>query len=181
MIVGDDDYILYVAQEANFQTRSMLIHAKSFMKSNTNDYNLLKQYAVEKTYTIDGNDYHVKGLLFENFIFEKNIGHPVPTPYSEICNKLTMYADSPDFCDDNDRKWYEKSFTNICAGFNHIKNYCESLKISSYQENPINIIDSFLILELENGKYKKPSFDTVKELQIHLIQDMIEKFKENIQ
>lgn len=165
---GSNDYILFIGQEANFQSRSMLIPAKEFIEARKDDYELMKRSSAKNyVFRIDGNDHHVENLLLNNIIWEGNMGKQEIKEYTQICNFLTHYADGMDedcYFDLKDKPWYDKAKTNICRNFNHIKNYTKCKNMKTYNNEPINIVDSFLFMELQDGILVMPSCDTVEEM-----------------
>jgi len=167
------DYILFVAQECNFQTRSILIPANEFLKVRQEDYDLLKKYVTSYTFIIDEKEYRVDNLLLQNIKWEGRYGHHEGHPYSQLCSTLMWYADSADFGQYNDLKdikWADNTICNLCRGFSHIKNYDQLRNMTEYDGKKINIIDSFLVLELRNGILEMPAFETTKELDMFMHQ-----------
>lgn len=161
------DYILFLGQQGNFQTRSMLIPAKEFLEARNEDYQLLKKSSKKFTFIIDNIKHEVDNLLLQNIVWNGNYGTSETHQYSDICHKLTCYADGLDddqYYDLKDKEWYDKTPTNLCGGFNHIKNYTELKNLKKHKDQNINIIDSFLVLELRNGILEMPSCDTVEEM-----------------
>src|SRR5690606_30846258 len=158
------EYILFVGQEANFQSRCMLIPAKEFIESRPDIYNLLKKRSIKNyTFRLNDKDYFIDNLLLQNYKREGSMGVPEKKDYSEFCWKLTNYADGMDegnYFDIRDKQWYDKSIIIVGDnGFNHIKNYVNIKNKKEY-----NIIDGFLVLELEDGKLYLPDVDTVSEM-----------------
>jgi hypothetical protein len=146
-------YILYVAQDCNFQSRTMLIPMEEFLKVRRNDYDVLKKYSVKKTF----DNYTVDNVLYIEYKQEsKNSFSQVITPYTKILNQLTSYADGMDHFDDEtgkfenvyfdmkDKIWYDLAVTNLCGGFNHVENYKQLLNDK--------VVDSFLVLENDINK-----------------------------
>jgi hypothetical protein len=166
------DYILFVGQEANFQSRSILIPAQDFIEVRREDYELLKKSSIKNyTFNIKGKSFVIDNLLIQNYNFEGNIGHQEQKEYTDICNKLTHYADGLDedhYFDLKDKTWYDASICGICRGFNDIENYSIWKNATKYEDKEINIIDSFLCLELTNGKLNLPIFDTVEEMLLKM-------------
>jgi len=167
---GPNDYILFLGQEANFQTRSMLIPAKEFMEVRAEDYKLLKESA-EKNYKfiIDGEEYVIDNILFQNYKEQgKGCFSQEQHEHSKVCNDLLRYADGMDddwYCDMKDKVWYDKvPKTMLCNGFNHIKNYKFCKNITKIKGKDINIVDGFLVLEVTEGILKMPPCDTVEEM-----------------
>lgn len=165
---GPTDYILIIGQQGNFQTRSMLVPAKEFMEARKDDYDLLKQFSIkDHIFVLDNIEHKIDNLLYINYIFKEHFGKIQKTEYTTICGVLTDYADGLDYdCyfKLEDKPWYDNTITNICKNFCHIKNYTECKKITNYKGKLINIIDSFLFLELRNDNLEMPSFETTDEL-----------------
>jgi hypothetical protein len=141
-------YILLVAQQANFQSRTMLIPMDEFLKVRQEDYDVLKKYAAKQTF----HNYTVDNVIYINYQQKsKNSYSQVITPYTKIVNQLISYADGMDHYDEEtgkcenvyfdmkDKIWYDLAIANLCRGCNHVKNYKQLLND--------NVIDSFLILE----------------------------------
>ncbi|QKF94210.1 hypothetical protein QKU48_gp0752 [Fadolivirus algeromassiliense] len=164
----ENDYILFIGQEANFQSRSMLIPAKEFIEARKEDYEMLKKTSAKNyVFQFDGMDHQIDNLLLQNYIWEDNMGKQEIREYTQVCNQLTHYADGMDdncYFDMKDKIWYDKAICNICSGFNHIKNYTKAKNMTMYKKKPINIVDSFLFIELRNGILEMPSCDTVEEM-----------------
>lgn len=161
------DYILFISQEGNFQSRSMLIPAQEFLKVRQEDYDLLKRSSSSYTFKIDNTEYVVDNLLLQNYIWTKNFGTSERHEYTELCGTLTWYAcDAEKNCYSKmkDKEWFDSAICNISRGFNHVKNYSELKNMKEYKGKPINIIDSFLVLELRDGILEMPMCDTVEEL-----------------
>ena len=155
------EYILFVGQEGSSQSRCMLIPAKEYIEHNRGDYDIMRKHV--KTITLDGVEVNV---LLNYLVREGIIGHYRVTEYSEICQKLTSYADRLDeecYYDLNHKVWVDKCIGLQIGGFNHVKNY-EKLKNPKFYNKPIIIVDSFLFIECENNILYKPSFDTVEEM-----------------
>lgn len=160
-------YILFCAQEANFQTRSMLIPYDLIMKceERVNDLNILRNYA---SHNVKLDDHIIDQLIIQNISFEGNCGTYDETPYRKIIHELARYADGmEDDCvfHNYDQEWKKGIIPGIASnGFNHIKNYCIFRNKSEYNGSGIEIIEGFLILQSNNGKLNKLSVDTVEEL-----------------
>jgi hypothetical protein len=60
------NYILYIAQESNSQSRSMLIPMEAFLRVRYEDYNILKQHATRQVLTLD-KPYIVDQVLFMHY------------------------------------------------------------------------------------------------------------------
>jgi hypothetical protein len=166
---GPNDYILFMAQEANFQTRSMLIPVTKFLLNRKNDYEILKKHSI-KNYkiTLDNIDYIIDNLLIKKLIPHGSFANCLTcenNEYNKICGELAHYADGMDgYFDVDDENWYDEAICYFCGGFNHIKNYCKYKNETVIKDKNINIIDSFLVLEAENNKIRLPMFDEVDEM-----------------
>jgi hypothetical protein len=159
-----NDYILFVGQQAIFQSRTMLIPAKEFLEVRNDDYQLLKQHSVKNSHFPSSNT-TIENILIINYIFKGNCGSQEDTPYNQICNQLTHYADGMEedcYFDMKDKLWYDAAKTNLCGGFNHVKNYKYCKEYA--QNNNLNVIDGFLVLKSDDGVLNKQMFDTVEEL-----------------
>ena len=142
------EYILFVADCARFQTRSMLIPYSTFPKAS---YELLKKHSTTRTI----RDYHVDHLLLRNTIWNGNHGTEEQNEYTYLCHQLESYADGMDeghYYDESDKLWYDHAITNLCKGFNHLKNYANCKDITHIQGKEIKIVDSFLCLTMDDNK-----------------------------
>jgi len=162
-------YILFCAQEANFQTRSMLIPYDLIMKCEPrkHDLEILRDNS-KKNISFEhlGQVYIVDQLLIQNITWEGNIGYHDVTPYSRIINEFIAYADGTigengSFFEPYDQEWVEEIIPHIASiGFNHIINYCnfrdqkEVILQSSSTGKAIEIVEGFLVLESDNGKLR---------------------------
>lgn len=151
---------------------------------------IMREHARAHTFTLQEQDYHIPQLLINNLIFQGNVGTCEKTDYLASVSELTHYADGffdmmmyRNDDDDNDTEvkdenaartedpstdqfWYQWSKTNLCGGFNHVKNYCELAKMTSWEGDPIEISEGFLVLEARDGQINMPSVDTVKEMYV---------------
>ena len=102
-----------------------------------------------------------------NYIREGNYASQEKKSFIRLCNELTSYADGMDedcYYDIKDLVWYKKSYTNLCKGFNHLQNFIDCQQITSINNKPICIVDSFLCLSTMNGQYEFSEYDTVNEM-----------------
>lgn len=163
-------YILYCAQEANFQTRSMLIPLDLIMKceERVRDLQILRNYIIRNAiFEHQGQEYVVDQLLINDIIWDGNRGTYQPSPVSNIIADFTRYADGMDedcLCQLYDQEWANNIICNVVTGFNHVLNYCNFRNKTEYQGKPIEIVEGFLVLESDDGKLRMPPVDTVKEL-----------------
>lgn len=180
------DYILFIMQDCNFQSRSLLVPSKEFtsIEKRQAQLNALKNCA--KTVIITNKENNtivlVDNVLFNNYttrsikIQDARIlksGQMDYNPqYSELYFDLRYYADwSKNITpyeyqpiDEADSAWIPHMYKDFCGGFNHILNF-ETCKNMTFIDNkPINIVASFLFLESNDGIYTPPVFDTVNEM-----------------
>lgn len=172
-------YILYCGQQANFQTRSMLIPFDLIMRceQRVKDLQVLRENCL-KNIPLNhlGKDYIIDQLLFHNFTFDGNIRKLDTTPYSLITGILSWYADNNDedcYSDLADKEWYDASITGIASGFNHLANYSALRCLKEYNGEPIEIVEGFLVLETRRGQLSLSSIETVEELQILCLADVL--------
>lgn len=165
----DNDFILFVGQEANFQTRSMLVPAKEFLQVRQNDYNILKTNAIKCVpFKMKEEIVLVNQLLKLNFIWENKGRIHEKTDYSQICDDILFYCDRGEedmYITESDLLWLNRSVMEVCnGGFNHILNYISLQNKLTTNNSKISLYDSFLILETDNGRFCHAPFDTVEEL-----------------
>lgn len=154
MSYTDDDYILFIGQECNFQTRSLLIPIKHFLLVREEEYNIMKNNKKSIIFKKGINEIVINNILTNNYKCDNDtIKYQEQKLYTKICNILMEYAFGMEkncYIDVNDKIWYDNSFGNICKGFDHIKNYLNCLTMNSYNNKKINIVDSYLFLETKN-------------------------------
>ncbi len=197
------EYLLFIFQEANFQSRSALIPAEPFLKLHQADWDLLKSYSREEL--LDGHI--VPNVLWEEIQWEGNRGSPVQTPFSNALHDLQggvqgypRTEEDLTWCRYGD--WIEglvgdkeqeitrvqaEIYTDFCGGFDHVETFLEALKMTSIDSKPIRIVDSLLVLERNLGLhgqqhegYQPPPFKTVEQLLDFYVQnDIKETNKEN--
>lgn len=178
------DYILFIMESNSFQSRSLLVPKDLFLKvpKRAQEYEILKRNA--KTYVFKNKDRcdMVNNVLFVNYspFGEKKEGRywawqqDDNKEYSNVLSDMHFYADwSSAFLDDlgdhplkdlEDIEWVRHMHKDFCGGFNHILNYLTCKEMKLIGETPINIVDSFLVLETYEGKFKFPQYDTVDEM-----------------
>lgn len=172
-----EEYILIIQQEANFQSRSVLIPKKEFLEDEKrrSEFETLKNYVKENK---NKGNKNVPNVIIQNIIWERNekgqrtAGRCEDNPATSIIGSIMfLVQDSwdPDMGSIADRKWLDKSISNFCSGFNHIKNYLSILKEGVFKQGrfiikPEQITDSFLVLEADDGVINEPPVDTVEEL-----------------
>lgn len=137
------EYILFVAKEANFQSRTMLIPVELLTKVRKDQFESLKTFSErmsENTYK-----FIIEYQKKSKFIFSQ-VNHPM----LQFVNFMSSYAYGMD--DDcyfglDDKIWYDKSFINLCGGFDHQQNFERLMNLTEYKNISIKIIEGFLILE----------------------------------
>jgi hypothetical protein len=152
------DYILFVLQEGNFQSRSMIVPTKAFLEARQEEYNILKQYSVKTTVGISDKEFTVvDNLIVQPIVFDGNIGTPKKKPFTDFYHQLLGYADGLDegcYYSTKDANWYDDAIIQLCQGFNHVENYLKCKYMTEKSGTCINITDSFLFLE-KNFRKKK--------------------------
>lgn len=166
-----NQYILFCAQEANFQTRSMLIPYNDIMKSpkRVADLQILRdnceknviisnifngsteEQSSEYSSYSDGEEYVVDQLLTQNIIWNGKLGSPEITPCTDIIGEFTRYADgSEDYLfHEEDKVWISGIKRRVASkGFDHVMNYCKFRYKTKYRHKLIDIVEGFLILQM---------------------------------
>jgi hypothetical protein len=174
-----EPYLLFLFQEAGFQTRSLLVPQKPFLEipQRKQDYEYLKEYAFKNVILPLENDtsntVNVQYLLVQNYqkddpTTELGVYSQELHPYTKSVNHLKFYSDwgrdEDALLDINDKEWEKDSYCDFVGGFHHLKNYKEWQKMTSIHDKPINIVESFLILESKNGKINCSIYGTVDEM-----------------
>lgn len=159
------DYLLFVAQCANFQSRSMLIPAKEFFAEHKREWQLMRESCVSET--LDGQ--YVDHLLWRIVDWKGALGAPQRTDWNAIVVKLetAMEGDELDISP-WDPLWSQKAKRNVISGLDNVDIYCRAQKLTEWQGKPIRIVDSILILEQNRreqvtSKWERPPFSTVDE------------------
>lgn len=152
------DYILFVLQEGNFQTRSIIVPTKLFLQARQKDYDILKQYSVKTTAGINDKEFTViDNLIIQQIVFDGNVGTPKKKPFTDFYHQLLSYANGLNdgyYYDTKDIDWYDNSLIQLCEGFNHVENYLKCKYMTKKSGTYLNITDSFLFLE-KNIKKRK--------------------------
>ena len=167
-------YILFVAQEANFRSRSMLMPADAFMAARGEEWKAM--LASSESAVLQGIPVH--NLLWIDVVWEGNMGTPMKTPWLQFGYMLMHYADCWDRGDwwPQDCPWLEEAIFELDAGFNHVKHYAAVLA----DQHQYEIVDSCLILQRDQGQgYKPPLVDTKEEL-VKMLASRQERNKENL-
>lgn len=150
------EYILYIAQEANFESRSLLIPVDKLPQHRKDQLDKLREFVVD----LDADDLSVNNVIVINLV-EKNFGsfsgytaEDADLEKALICKDFTFFADPVIGLDPVDEEWYKHAYHGFAKGFDHIKNYLKYQKITRYKNKDIKIVDSFLILNTRNDQFK---------------------------
>ena len=160
-------YILFIGEEANFCGRAMLIPRESFIKARPREYELLKEQAKNVTFETTEGPVVVPNLLLQNIVWEGNCGKNEQHPWSAFVSVLYQHAEcgTEMGCDPIDQEWVNQCIVIRGAGFDHIKTFSRVVGITSLEGNPIEVTESFVVLETNDGQLKgKPPCDTPEEL-----------------
>lgn len=144
------EYILFVAREGNFQSRTILIPKNEFIEVRKEDFELLQSSSKSLTVVSNEVEYTIDNFLENHYTRNNNIGTQRKTIYTELCNTLTSYADGLDddcYFDMKDKIWYDLAECNLCGGFDHIHNFVKLKQMTEYEGAQIKITDSFLFTE----------------------------------
>ena len=164
-----DEHLLYCGQDANFQTRTMLIPKKLLTEKRLNDWKKMKSSSKEIVEiqngflaTVEHKSYGLGGNCM-NEEFMNSLSEEQKTIYS-ICLEFTMMADGLcGDCDDyyyfdkEDYKWYTKTIINLGKGFDHYDTFKDLMNLKHHKGRPIKILEGILCLETLNGKIKEQS------------------------
>lgn len=163
-------YILFCAQDCNFQTRSMLIPYDKIMQCDkrAQHIQILRDHSQHNvTFEQGSKKYVIDNLLIQNFTW--NNGHGVGDfqPFSKIVHDFSEYAygiDEGCLFEECDSSWVRDKIINVVAGFNHVANYCNFRNVTNYRGMDIDICEGFLVLESTNGEIRDlPDFETLDE------------------
>ncbi len=165
-------YILYCGQLGNFQTRSMLIPYDEIMQcpERVADLQTLRDHSSKNVeFEHKGEKYIVDQVLYNNITWTNGLGYHDKNPYSRITSDFMSYADTLEFgCYIHlyDTVWRDLVIP-YCAskGFNDVLNYCNFRNKTEYKNQPIEIVEGFLVLETNNGNpHSMPDIDTINEM-----------------
>jgi len=163
-------YILWCAQESNFQTRTLLLPVDMLDCNRRLQLEQLRSYrdnnnviVIDHTWTYecdsDGNKHRSRGTISEK---HKDV--------YRLCSDFMYYADRQSYDDGylckSDLEWLPFSFNQLCGGFNHVKNYQQLLTMTSWEDKPVTIVDSFLILNSDDGVLNTSPWDTPDEMML---------------
>jgi len=152
-------YILWCSQQSNFQTRIMLIPYDDLPLPRKKQFSALKQYSYNQGY--DDKKLIKSGI--KDYIVTISLSDPeVPQSIVDLCDDMSEYADGNPYYYDNvsntcvmglfeeyDRTWiYNSKFypcLGIKCGYDHLNNYKKFRNLTSYDGNPITIIEGFMV------------------------------------
>ena len=180
-------YILFCAQEANFQTRSVLIPYDLIMKceQRVKDLEILRSNSL-RNIPFNNGQYIVDQLLIRNITWDGNVGRYDDNPFIDIVDEIMSYIDRQ--IDEvrylYDEEWAREKICHIASkGFNHVANYCNFRKRTSYKGEPIEIVEGFLILESERGRIEdsadrelKLPAGRIRTQDVDTVEEMYEKY-----
>lgn len=162
-------FILWCNQEANFQTRTLLIPFDLLPEERRQQLDKIKEHKIKGvpynvvlvdhtwTYDYDENGKRCGGC---GTVSEKD------KDLSHLVNIFSYYAEwsRSGILDEQDEDWSNASFIDLCGGFNHVENFKQLCQMKEWEGKPVEIVDSILVLETENGKYKQAPWDTVEQM-----------------
>ena len=164
-------YILFCAQEANFQIRSILIPYDQIMQceQRVKDLQLLQDNSLKNViFKHKNQEYIVDNLLLQNITWKGNMGSIDQTLVTNIIGDFIFYADLPvDDClvKHYDSIWKDGSICGVASkGFNHFVNYCNFRNKKMYKNKSIDIVLGFLVLQTDDEQLNLPTVDTVEEM-----------------
>lgn len=144
------NYILFILQDGEFDTRSMIVPTELFLKARQKEYNILKDYSVETSCCLNSSIFAVvDNLVLQPVICTDSGDVMKQKPFTKFYKQLLKYAEgSEDFyTDEIDTEWYDKTIIQLCDGKNHVENYTKCKNMPSKSAGKVKFTDSFLILE----------------------------------
>jgi hypothetical protein len=137
-----EKYILFCAEEANFQTRSMLIPYDKYW-SNDSLFKCIN--CLLKISTCDIFTYGYEKVVVNNLIVRDSINKQE----LELVDRMIAVASGVDYedLDEETLDWYGQSYINLCNGFDHIANFKKLIKMKQYRKKDILIVHSILVLD----------------------------------
>jgi hypothetical protein len=165
-------YVLWCAQESNFQTRTLLLPIDMLDSKRKQQLEDMKQFRdknnviiIDHTWTFE-YDEQGKKLGGCGTVSDKD------KDLSRLCSDFMYYADRQSYHDgyleSEDLEWLPFSFNQVCGGFNHVKNYQQLLTMTEWKGKPVNIVDSYLVLESENGVLNVSPWDTADAMMLDI-------------
>ena len=176
------DYYLFCMQQSNFQTRSLLMPGALLPERRLEQWSVIKSHCVSKDATskllkhfVINNDSGVNedklNIAVINLVWKDRCGStdPKDKSWASLCYFFEGVADN--WCRDDgeleryygdyyDHAWQKFSYNSLCTGFNHVKNYLQLLQLKSWDQHDINIVDSLLVLSSDDGRIRRPTYET---------------------
>jgi hypothetical protein len=156
--------ILFCFEEANFQTRSLLVPQEEFERARGDQLRLLRENALHdvKVETDKGVVDSVQHLILQNFTTAETKTHAVadPSPVSSILHDLYVFADGWEgrsAFEEKDHLWLPSSISGLAKGFDHVANYISLRAMTEYSRFKFEIVEAFLVLETRDGKSPRGS------------------------
>ena len=156
--VHGGDHLLFCAEEANFQTRSMLVPAGPFLATSRGRW-MVETLRRHGTRDPDHGghvvhfDVHYMGLGEEK---RERTETPDERDLQQVVHAVIVYADAKLHLDDKgygvlhaeDEAWVPGIKCDpVSKGFDHRANFARGLRLRHFKRKPVNIIEGFLCLE----------------------------------
>ena len=131
-------YILFVAQEGTFETRSLLLPVDGMPRIIRDQLDILRQHAKLSIVTskFNGQSYAIDQLIIWKSTDRSDYNNVIKQ-FINYANKGIKYFHDGD--PQYDSKWIRYVKFNLCSGFDHLKNF--------YYLRTLDIIEDFLILQ----------------------------------
>jgi hypothetical protein len=137
-----EKYILFCAEEAHFQTRTMLIPYDKYWSNDSlfKWINNLLKISTCDIFTCGYDKVVVDNLIVRESINFQDLEH---------VDRMIAMASGVDYedLDEETLDWYGQSYINICNGFDHIANFKKLLKMKEYRKKDIMIVYGILVLD----------------------------------
>lgn len=171
------DCILFCIQEANFQTRALIVPKIEFENVRGPDLQLLRRESIKNVpvKVLDDRGQVVSRSKVEHLIYQRlfpvseNAWQSDGTLLDHVLQDLAFYADScPPECyvREADLDWLQGANKSaLGGGFDHVANYLRLRALDRMDDKPIRVVESFLVLELRTDqespaqKLRTVSFD----------------------
>ncbi len=155
------DYILFVAEDSIYGSRTILIPKDEFLETRKSEYEIMKRCSVRNNiFTVKDKKYIVENFLEKNW--NNTSGSLRKKEYTLICEKLYYYIDEYQIAiDPKDAKWYRNSIINLYTDYDPFTAYVRILNIREY-----NIINSFIYMDLGNIIHYDSIVDLLKDVEV---------------
>lgn len=162
---GPEEYLLFCGQEANFQTRTMLIPKKLFTEKRFNDWEKIKSFSKPMENVSNGflATIEIQGPDFDGDEEFVNLSKETKE-FGKLCRDFTRMANglnSEDgeyyYFDEDDSKWYPNATTNLGIGFRHEDVFSDLMDMQVLKKRNIIVTEGILCLETVNGKLRSSS------------------------